>query len=308
VPEPEDEPDQVIDILPTPPVEERPEQSEKREGELSTPLKFEDLAKESKSTLGTMELFDGFRFEFNKTLGENPPFGVSHALGMGSVMEPPSYNFASNLMLGSTLLSGRLDTDGHMMGRWHQDITKKLAAKISGQASPEPHSSAVSLEFDYKGNDWFGNFKWNNQGIYGISYTQAMTPTIAVGAETFYHHQQGLSLFTLGARYDHKKFVATGMLSMGHCNVSYTHKVTPRIAFATELQAAWGSGVLDTIATGGFEYHLRASHLKCHIDTNGKVTALVEEVMNQFTNISLCAELDHSKKQYHFGIGVAMNF
>jgi len=306
---PEPEPELIMPEMPTPEVQLplKSDLTETDSKEVVTPPKFEDLTKESKSTLGTMELFDGFRFEFNKTLGESPPFGVSHALGMGSVMEPPSYNFASNLMIGSTLLSGRIDTDFNMMARWHQEITKKFSARLSGQASLEPHSSAVSVEFDYKGRDWFGNFKWGNPGLYGISYTQALTPHLSLGAETFYHHKQGISVFTLGGRFDTKNFVATGMLSAGHFSATYTHKVTPRISFGTELTAMWASGVLDTIAIGGFEYHLRTSHLKCHIDTNGKVTALVEEMMNQFTNVSLCAELDHAKKQYHFGFGVAMN-
>jgi len=305
VPEPEPVVEEIM--MPPPPEEVHPIETETTDGGLFTPPSFEGLTKESKSTLGTMELFDGFRFEFNKTLGETPPFGVSHALGLGSAMEPPSYNFATNLLLGTTLLAGRVDTDGNMMARWHQELTKKIQARVTGQASPEPHSSAISVEVDYKGNDWFGNFKWGNPGIYGMSYTQALTPALSMGAELFYHHKQGISVFTLGGRYDNKKFTATGMLSAGHCSATYTHKVTPRINFGTELTAMWASGVLDTIAIAGFEYHLRTSHLKCHIDTNGKVTALVEEMMNQFTNVSLSAELDHNKKQYHFGFGVSMN-
>lgn len=274
---------------------------------VSGPVKYEDLGKESKSVLGTMELYDGFRFEFNKTLGENPPFGVSHAIALGSTMEPPSYNFASNLMFGGTMLTGRVDTDGHMMARWHQEITKNLHLKVSGQAVPEPHNSAISVEADYKGNDWFGNFKWGNPGLYGISFTQMLSPQLTLGAETFYHHKQGMSVVSFGGRYDTPKYVASGILSAAHCSASYTQKISPRIAFSTELTATWASGGFDTVATGGFEYSLRAAHLKSHIDTNGKVTALVEEMLNQFTNISLCAELDHKKKQYHFGFGVTMN-
>jgi len=308
-PVPEPEPEPIMPVMPTPEEEEPPlaKEIETDATDSTTPLKFEDLTRESKSTLGTMELYDGFRFEFNKTLGEKPPFAVSHAIAMGSAMEPPSYNFSSNLLVGSSLLSGRIDTDGHMMGRWNQEITKRFTTRLTGQISPEPHSSAVSVDFDYKGRDWFGNFKWGNPGLYGISYTQALTPAVTVGAETFYHHKQGISVYTLGARYDNPKFTATGMLSAGHFAATYTHKLTPRISFGTELTAMWASGALDTIAVGGFEYHLRTSNLKCHIDTNGKVTAFVEEMMNPFTAVTICAELDHSKKQYHFGFGVTMN-
>jgi len=309
--------EEPVVVEPEPEIEELPEMpeptpivkqtEESQASAVSGPVKYEDLGKESKSVLGTMELHDGFRFEFNKTVGDNPPFGVSHAIALGSNMEPASYNFASNLMFGSTMLTGRIDTDGHMMARWHQEITKNLHLKVSGQAVPEPHSSAVSIEADYKGGDWFGNFKWGNPGLYGISYTQMLTPQLTLGAETFYHHKQGMSVVSFGGRYDTPKSVVSGILSAAHCSASYTHKISPRIAFSTELTASWASGGFDTVATGGFEYSLRTAHLKSHIDTNGKVTALVEEMLNQFTNITLCAELDHKKKQYHFGFGITMN-
>jgi len=278
--------------------------------QLPTPVKYEDFNKENKSALSTIEIFDGFRFEISKNLAESPEFGVSHALAMGSVMEPASYNFATAVTVGKqpfqTSLSGRIDTDGHLMGRLQQELGNKLTLRVSGQASPEPHNSAAHVELDWKGSHWYGNFKWGNPGIYGISYMQSVSPSLSLGMETIYHHKQAMSLLTLGGRYDTKQYIATGLVTAGHFSASYTHKISDRVNLATEFTASWPTGTLETLYSVGFEYSLRTSHLKAHVDSNGKVSAIVEEMMNQATRIAVCAELDHKKKNYRFGFGVSM--
>jgi len=274
---------------------------------LPTPVKFEDISKESKNVLGTVELFDGFRFEFNKTLAEEPyPFGISHAIGMGSVLEPANYNLGTNLIIQKTALSARIDTDGHLMGRWQQEFTKDFVLRVSGQASPEPHNSAVHMEVDCKGSNWYGNLKWGNPGIYGISYMQSITPQLSLGLDTFYHHKQAISMLTGGVRYDTPQYVATGVVTAGHFVGSYTQKVNQRVSLATELSLAWPTGALETTYSMGFEYTLRTSHIKAHVDTNWKVSAYLEEMLNPYTRFMLCAELDHKKKSYRFGFGILM--
>ncbi len=54
------------------------------------------------AVIGTQEVFDGFRFEFNRTIQDQPhPFALSHSIGMGSALEPANYNFGTNLVYGS---------------------------------------------------------------------------------------------------------------------------------------------------------------------------------------------------------------
>jgi len=273
---------------------------------LRAPVKFEDINKENKNVIGTLELFDGFRFEFNKTVSENPPFGISHAIGMGSVLEPANYNLGTNVITQGFTLSGRVDTDGHVMGRMQRDLPGDMILRVSGQSSPEPHSSAAHVELDIKGFNWFGNVKWGNPGIYGISYMHSVTPYLSLGLDTFYHHKQGMSLLTGGARYETKSSISTAILTSGHFMSSFTRKVNNRVNLATELTMSWPSGSLETSYAVGFDYMLRTSHIKAHVDTNWKVSCYLEEMLNQFTRFMVCAELDHKKKSYRFGFGVMM--
>jgi len=82
--------------------------------------------------------------------------------------------------------------------------------------------------------------------------------------------------------------------------------VNQRINFATEITLSWPTGSIDTLYSVGFDYMLRTSHIKAHVDTNYKVSCYVEEMLNQFTRFMVSAELDHKKKAYRFGFGVLM--
>jgi len=225
---------------------------------------------------------------------------------MGSVLEPANYNFGTNFIHNGTALSARIDTDGHLMGRWQQELNSNCVIRVSGQASPEPHNSAVHMEADYKGSNWYGNVKWGNPGIYGISFMQSVTPNLSMGLDTFYHHKQAISMLTGGLRYETPAYVATGLATAGHLVASYTQKVNQRVSLASELTLAWPQGTLDTTCSLGFEYTLRTSHIKAHVDTNWKVSTYLEEMLNPFTRFMVCAELDHKKKSYRFGFGVLM--
>jgi len=274
---------------------------------LSTPVKYEELNKESKSVLTTLDMFDGFKFDLTKMISEkDPSFLVNHSIAMGSVIDPASYNFACNFVGGSTQMHGRIDTDGNCMGRFIQEVNKNLILRLSGQATQEPHNSACNAEVDYRGSYWFGSFKWQNPGSYNLSYMQSITPKLSAGMETVYVAKQGVSGIGFGGRYDTENFTATGMLAAGFLTTSYTQKVSRDVNLSTEFQANLQSGSLETTWSGGFEYTLRSSHFKAHLDSNFKVYAILEEMLNQFTRISVAAELDHKKKNYRFGLGVSM--
>ena len=133
-----------------------------------------------------------------------------------------------------------------------------------------------------------------------------MNEHLSLGSELLYHHQQGLSIFSFGGRYNTPSSVITCLASAAHVSTTYTRKLTQNINFTSELTAMWGSGNLDTAVSLGVEYQLRSSHLKFHVESTGKVTASVEEFLNQFTHFNVCADLDHMKKVYRFGFGVTM--
>jgi len=118
--------------------------------------------------------------------------------------------------------------------------------------------------------------------------------------------KQGMSLLTFGGRYDTETHTVAAIFTTGHLTTSYTQKVTKEINLSTEFMASFQGGHVETLWSGGFEYSLRSSHLKAHLDSNLKVYAVLEEMLNQFTRIAVAAELDHKKKNYRFGLGVSM--
>jgi len=276
---------------------------------LSTPVKFEDYGKESKTTLSTNEFFDGLRFELQRTIEEGPEaaFQIGHSISMGSVLEPAAYNFSPNVIYKGIFAHGRIDTDGQVACRWQQQFSPNLLFRAQAQLSPDDSHDNFFMEADYKGSNWFGNIKWSPSN-YAIAYMQSITPSLSMGMETLYSSEQGLSMSNLAARYDTQSYVAAGALSMGVITGSYLQKISERISLATDLTLAMppGSGMIESSYTVGFEYALKQSHIKTRIDSNWKVSCILEEFINSNTKFAICGELDHKKKNYRFGIGVSM--
>jgi len=226
-------------------------------------------------------------------------------MGMGSVSEPSNYNFGANLQFSqSSMVAGRVDTDGVVMGRWQQDITENMTMKASAQASQEADNSQLHMELDYRGSNWCTNLKWGHVGIYGISFMQHLTPHLSMGLDTFYHQPQAISMLSGGIRYEQDTWVASGLITGGALIASFCRK-TPRAMLATEIQMGFNPNVgVESTYSVGFEIPFKTSRLKAHVDTNWKVATFLEEALNPYSRFMLSAELDHQKKAYRFGFGV----
>lgn len=79
-----------------------------------------------------------------------------------------------------------------------------------------------------------------------------------------------------------------------------------KVGLSTECTFQVGQYGFESIWTMGYEYRLRMSSFRGHIDSQQKVTGILEEGLNQFSKFMLCGELDHKKKQYRFGLGIQM--
>jgi len=283
------------------------------------PGKYEDLNKENKSIVGTQDIFDGFKFDLSKNMSNE--FGVNHSLQLGSVFEPASYSFGTNWISTphKIMMWGRVDTEGHLVGRafWPYDTSVDknnnpntdnytYRFTIGGQASREPHNSGGSVDLEYKGSDWHGQLKWINPGTYGLQYFQSITKHLAIGGDVFYNHKQAMSLWTVGGRYATNKSVSTCIATLGHVGLSYTQKVNEKVGLSTELAFTAGQNGWESVWSLGYEYRLRMGMFRGHIDSGAKVAAYLEEFLNPNTKFILSGELDHSKKQYRFGVGLSM--
>jgi len=232
---------------------------------------------------------------------------------LGSATEEPNYNFAANLFDGRFMYSGRIDTTGNLMGRVQTMAGPRTLCRISAQASPEPHNSALHIEYDMTepGQQW--TIKWGNPGLYSISYVQQYAHVWFAGMEAVYMHKQAISILSCGMRYDNGKHISTAILNPGHIAVSYTRKLqSPHGSIchlSSEMVVGWTGGVPESSLQCGVEYLLQQGRVKSYYDfTNWKVGALVEETMGQNVRFALSGELDHFKKIYRFGIGLTASF
>jgi len=261
-----------------------------------TPVRYEDLNREAKAIVSSQENWDGFKFEYNATLQEVNPFYVNHSLSMGSAMEPAAYNFGASVICDGTMFAARMDTDGHVMGRMHTEFDNVIF-RSNAQVSSEPQQTSLQAELDYKGADWYGNFKWGVPGTYGLSFIKSITPQLSCGLETFYSHKQALSIMSAGFRYDTNRYILATQFLPGQVSTSYVHKVSDTVILATELQIAVAPDTIMTQCCVGFDATYKSIHMRGHFDSNWKVSVIVEEMLNQITKFTLCADLDHKKKK-----------
>jgi len=106
-----------------------------------------------------------------------------------------------------------------------------------------------------------------------------------------------------GIRYDNGEMVYVALLTPMNVNLSVTRKLGRRTTISTELTA---QPSLATLWATGINYVLRGSTFRFRVDSDLKVTAIVEEVVSNWMKVGACAELDHWKKQYKFGLSMSM--
>ncbi|CAI9107216.1 OLC1v1006524C2 [Oldenlandia corymbosa var. corymbosa] len=294
---------------------------------LPCPIAYEEIHREYMTALKP-EVFEGFRLDFSKVL--NPKFVLSHSMFMGPVEIPSQspetikiptshYEFGANFLDPKLMLIGRIMTDGRLSARLKGDLTDNLALKASAQLTNEPHMSNVIANLDYKGKDYRSQIQMGSGALIGASYIQSVTPNLSLGGEIFWAGQQRKSGVGYAARYNTDKMVATGQVaSTGMVMLGYVQKLTDKISLAADFM--YNHMSRDVTSSFGYDYILRQCRLRGKIDSNGCVSAYLEERLNLGLNFILSAEvrfnisayyfrkcglqIDHRKKDYKFGFGM----
>lgn len=268
------------------------------------PKKFEDLGKEARGLLDTSDLFDGFKVDLSRTLSEDPAFGVSHSISLGSVQDPPMYGFATNYILPGFSVTGRCDTEGRVLGRIGLDLAESTSLKMTAQATGGQQGNGFSVELDHDQPSWIANFKWSSQSMFQLAYAKKLTPGVTAGVEAMYLHKQGISIVSGAIRHENEKGISSLMLQGPALAASYFRKLGQRTGLATEFSVGMGQNGIESTTSIGLEYHFRLTHVKVHADSNWKVSGLLEEAMGPSTRFIFSGELDHKKKVYRFGVGL----
>lgn len=176
-----------------------------------------------------------------------------------------------------------------------------LPTQISEMAS----MSMLQLEHDYQGSDYTINAKSINpspvdlSGIYIGSYLQSVTPNLAIGVETLYHRvsrdMQSLATSYL-AKYtgSAKNWIATAQLQpSGAFQATYWQKLSEKVDVAADLQLVVTPMKREGLATLGAKYDLRMATFRAQIDSQGKVSALLEQRFAPTFAFLVAGEIDH---------------
>lgn len=148
--------------------------------DLPNPGTLEQLKREAQGILSP-DVFDGARFEFNKTL--SPKFALNHNVFLGSAQMPASYEFGANFGDERVLIASRVDMGGRLNGRINAQFGESFAARLQAQASPESPGQMQSLkaDLDYKGSTCCAGATYMGGGLLGANLMQSITPWLAVG-------------------------------------------------------------------------------------------------------------------------------
>ncbi|KAG2588006.1 mitochondrial import receptor subunit TOM40-1-like [Panicum virgatum] len=280
---------------------------------LPCPVPYEEIQREAFMALKP-DTFEGMRFDFTKMISQH--FALSHSVNMGSVEVPAqgndvikiptsNYEFGANFINEKMMLMGRVSHEGRENIRVKFDLTENLSVKINAQLTSEPHYSQGMFNFDYKGKDFRTQIQLGNNAFYGANYIQSVTKNLSLGTEAFWLGQQRKSGVGVVARYDTKKWVATGQIATtGMVALSYVQKVSEKVSLASDFM--YNQMTKDVTASLGYDYILRQCRLRGKLDTNGVISALLEERLTPGVTFQLSAEIDHWKKDYKFGFGMAV--
>lgn len=273
-------------------------------GDLPNPGRLEELKKEAQTVLSP-DVFDGARFDFNKTLTQK--FALNHNIFMGSTAMPASYEFGANFGDENVLLASRIDMAGRLNGRVNAQLSESALARMTAQISPEQGSSTLKLDFDYKGNSYATGATYMGGGLLGAHYMQSVTPNLALGGEGFYHMQKPLSGGAAAARCvwgpDGDNVATAKASSFGHVELAYHRKVSDKVGLATEMQ--YYHNQFCTFGLG-YEFRLRQATFKGLIQSDSSCSAVLEERVTAGINLLLSGQLNHKKKEYKFGFGIGV--
>ena len=224
-----------------------------------------------------------------------------------------------------------IDGEGSVNGRLNYGWTPKDVTKLSVQL---PRSAAAqpmfAFEHDRTGLDYTLSLKTYNPsaadltGTYLASYLQSITPRFALGVDAVYQrptpeiaecalgysakwHKVATDLTTGQPAKD--SWIATAqVMPQGMLNFTYWRKLAERVDAGVDLVVipALQPRERKAIATAGVKYDMRMATFRGQVDSQGKVSALLEQRLSPTFAFLVSGELDHVKNTSKFGVGLSV--
>lgn len=275
--------------------------------DLPNPGRLEELKREAQNTL-TPDVFEGARFEFNKTFSQK--FALLHNVFLGAAGQPGSYEFGANFGDEAVMLASRIDMQGRLNGRVNAQVSDSTLLRLQAQVGPDNSNNSFKADVDYKGSDFTMSGYYMGGGLMGLHYMQSLTDSLALGAEGFYHTKNtnvrggaGAARLVWGGKGENVATAKVGTFGHGAVELAYSRKVSDKVGLATELQ--YFHNQLCTFGLG-YEFRLRQATFKGLIQSDTTCSAALEERISNGVSLLLSAQLNHKKKDYKFGVGLSI--
>ena len=234
------------------------------------------------------------------------------------------YSFPADRSIYPQLfLQSTLDSDRTLNARFNYRWTPRFVTKTSAQIAPGATGGAMlSFENDYTGSDFSANLKAVNPwplenrltGIYVASYLQSITPRLALGLEAMWQRanagEAAQAAVSYAARYRGDEWIGSlQYLAQGAIETSYWRRLTEKVEAGVDLKLQFaglsgapgagggvmGGGKREGTATLGAKYDFRTSSFRAQLDSQGKLSCLLEKRVANPVQITFAGELDHVK-------------
>ncbi|KAF2759178.1 putative mitochondrial import receptor subunit [Pseudovirgaria hyperparasitica] len=295
---------------------------------LSNPGTVDNISREVTSGVFlNNQSFSGLRADITKAFSVSPLFQISHALSMGSQGLPP-YGFTALFGNNRVFCQANIDNDFALQARFNYRWTPSQVTKTNVQLAPQAGGSMISLEHDFTGDDFTASIKSMNPsildggltGIFVGSYLQSITPALSLGLEGVWQraattHGPEVALSYSGKYKGEDWQISAQVLGQGAIEAAYWKKLTDKLetGVSTSLQFAGLSGASmmggpskEGTTTIGAKYDFRQSQFRAQIDSNGKVSALLEKRVAQSVQVTFFGEIDHYKPAPKLGLAVSI--
>mmetsp|Transcript_6912 Transcript_6912/g.10426 ORF Transcript_6912/g.10426 Transcript_6912/m.10426 type:complete len:375 (-) Transcript_6912:135-1259(-) len=286
-------------------------QAEKEEeGTIKSPGPYEYQGQEVKAMLNP-DTHDGFRMEVQKVL--TPTFVVNHSFWLGAAQMPSNCHYAYTAQVAEGADRGimaRRDSNGGVVGQVTYGLSPKCMSKWMMQLGPQANMDSLSVETVYSGESFTGGLKLVSASSAGVvfntCYMQAITPKFSAGGDCNVNLSNSQVTSSGAAKYTTPKWGAVVQVHTGGAvTCQYIRKVAPnRVTLGAELEFKPMS--MESNVAFGAEFALKQSRVIASIDGTGKISSVLETVLNPAVKLSFCGEIQHATDKYQFGYGLTI--
>mmetsp|Transcript_35150 Transcript_35150/g.35792 ORF Transcript_35150/g.35792 Transcript_35150/m.35792 type:complete len:327 (+) Transcript_35150:115-1095(+) len=271
--------------------------AEAAKAKIKTPTQFDQI----KLTMGGFgaQTFDGFRCVVQKQVNLNT--AVSHFYWLGSQAVPPIYKYYLIFHDEDKMINVNTDMDLNLEGEIKGSIAPNVNAKINFTLGEQGKSGTAHI--DYTGDTFTSQLELASTGptSLGLSYMQAVHPTLSLGGCGKYSLSKGILSNSFGGVYEKGENVVYGLWD-NQLQVVYLRRVNRnRVHLTSQLvvdENLRGQGIL------GAEFILKQSKLNFSIDSDLLIKSGLETSIGPAMNLQVTAEMQHASNAYRFGYGI----